>query len=229
MKRIAFLFLAILMIFPAVTVWADELPLLPAEHGVLSLSTASAGPGGSFEIDLILEENPGITTFSAEIFYDDTKLRLEEVKNGTVFKPTEFNPDKATPYLVAWIRDGEENLTATGVLCTLRFTVKPDATAGTAAVSATFKDAYDTDFAPVAFYSAETEITILEVAPGDLDGNKAVNSADAIYLLYHTLFGNSRYPVSGNADYDKNGAVNSADAIYLLYHTLFGSGRYPLS
>ena len=116
MKRIAFLFLAVLMLFPAFTVWADELPPLPSEHGVLSLSTAEAGPGGSFEINLILEENPGITTFSAEILYDDAKLRLEEVKNGTVFAATEFNPDKTNPYLVAWIRDGEENLTEAGVL-----------------------------------------------------------------------------------------------------------------
>jgi hypothetical protein len=64
--------------------------------------------------------------------------------------------------------------------------------------------------------------------PGDLDQNGAVNSADAIYLLYHTLFGEGRYPVNQPVDYDKNGTVSSADAIYLLYHTLFGSGRYPL-
>lgn len=65
--------------------------------------------------------------------------------------------------------------------------------------------------------------------PGDLDGTEGVTSADAIYLLYYTLFGEARYPVDQPVDFDKNGAINSADAIYLLYHTLFGSGRYPLA
>ena len=53
-------------------------------------------------------------------------------------------------------------------------------------------------------------------------------SSDAIYLLYHTLFGSSRYPLNQPVDFDQNGTINSADAIYLLYHTLFGSGRYPI-
>ena len=228
MKRIAFLFLAILMLLPTFTVWADELPPLPAERGSLSLSTAKAGPGGGFEIELALEQNPGVCTLSLEISFDPAQLRLEEIKNGSVFGKTEFNPDKANPYLITWIYAGPENITETGVLCTLRFTVLSEATAGTATISAVCKDAFDTDLAFVPFAPASAEITVLEVAAGDLDGNRAVNSADAIYLLYHTLFGNARYPVSQEVDYDKNETVNSADAIYLLYHTLFGSGRYPL-
>ena len=56
-----------------------------------------------------------------------------------------------------------------------------------------------------------------------------IDTDDAIYLLYYTLFGDTRYPVNQPVDYDKSGKVDSSDAIYLLYHTLFGEGRYPLS
>ena len=64
---------------------------------------------------------------------------------------------------------------------------------------------------------------------GDLDGSETVTAADAIYLLYHTLFGEARYPVSQPVDFTGDGNVNAEDAIYLLYHTLFGAERYPLA
>jgi hypothetical protein len=64
---------------------------------------------------------------------------------------------------------------------------------------------------------------------GELDGDGAVSSADAIYLLYHTLFGSDRYPVNQPVDFYGDGNTSSADAIYLLYYTLFGAGRYPLA
>lgn len=226
MKRIAFLFLACLLLLSPLSATAIEPSLW--ESGALSLSSAEAGPGGGFEIAVALDQNPGICTLSLEISFDPTQLRLEEIKNGSVFGKTEFNPDKTNPYLVTWIYAGPENITETGTLCTLRFSVLSEAVTGKTEVSVNCKDSFDTDQAPVPFDSAVAEITVLEVAAGDLDGNKAVNSADAIYLLYHTLFGNERYPVSQQVDYDKNETVNSADAIYLLYHTLFGSSRYPL-
>lgn len=64
---------------------------------------------------------------------------------------------------------------------------------------------------------------------GDIDGNDVVDTDDAIYLLYFTLFGESSYPVNQPCDYDGNGVVDTDDAIYLLYHTLFGEGDYPLN
>ncbi len=62
---------------------------------------------------------------------------------------------------------------------------------------------------------------------GDIDADGTVNSTDAIYLLKHTLFGTSQYPVSQNVDFNKDGKVTSEDAIYLLKYTLFGN-TYPL-
>ena len=64
---------------------------------------------------------------------------------------------------------------------------------------------------------------------GDLNGDGVVTEADAIYLLYHALFGEALYPVSGNCDYDNDGAVATSDAVYLFYHVLFGASRYPLA
>lgn len=64
--------------------------------------------------------------------------------------------------------------------------------------------------------------------PGDVNGDLKVTSADAIYLLYHTLLGDSRYPLNQPVEYNGDGKVTSTDAIYLLYHVLLGDSRYPL-
>ena len=62
---------------------------------------------------------------------------------------------------------------------------------------------------------------------GDFDENEKVNSADVIYLLWHTFLPD-RYPVVQNADFNNDGKINSADVIYLLWHT-FLPDKYPLN
>lgn len=68
---------------------------------------------------------------------------------------------------------------------------------------------------------------VITVKMGDFTNDGGVTSDDAIYLLRHTLFGES-YPVPAGADFTGDGKVTSDDAIYLLRHTLF-SESYPLA
>lgn len=62
---------------------------------------------------------------------------------------------------------------------------------------------------------------------GDVNNDTIVNRQDAIYLLYHVLLGNKRYPVNQPVDFNDDGNTTRADAIYLLYHVLLPS-KYPL-
>jgi hypothetical protein len=59
-----------------------------------------------------------------------------------------------------------------------------------------------------------------------MNGDSAKNSADAIYLLRHSIMP-EMYPLSQAADVNGDGAVNSADAVYLLRHTIMPQA-YPL-
>lgn len=64
---------------------------------------------------------------------------------------------------------------------------------------------------------------------GDVNGDGEVTSKDAIYVLYHSLFGNEAYPVAENRDCDFNEdtALDKSDAIYVLYGSL-QNPDYPL-
>lgn len=73
---------------------------------------------------------------------------------------------------------------------------------------------------------AFTTLTIVDGVPGDMNEDKQVTDADAVYLLRHTLFPED-YPISQDGDVNCDGTVTDADAVYLLRHTLF-PGDYPL-
>lgn len=60
----------------------------------------------------------------------------------------------------------------------------------------------------------------------DMNSDGKVNSADAIYLLRHTIMPD-RYRIKGTGDVNGDGSVNSADAIYLLRYTIMPD-RYPI-
>lgn len=62
---------------------------------------------------------------------------------------------------------------------------------------------------------------------GDVNEDGVVSDADAVYLLYHTIFAED-YPVRQPADFDGDGVVSDADAVHLLYHTIFPED-YPLN
>ena len=61
---------------------------------------------------------------------------------------------------------------------------------------------------------------------GDMNGDSKLNSADAIYLLRHTIMPN-KYPITGTGDVNGDDKLNSADAIYLLRHTIMPD-KYPI-
>lgn len=65
-----------------------------------------------------------------------------------------------------------------------------------------------------------------EVIRGDVNGDRQVNDADALYLLRNTLFP-TRFPINQSGDMNGDGLENDGDALYLLRHTLFQE-RFPL-
>jgi hypothetical protein len=64
------------------------------------------------------------------------------------------------------------------------------------------------------------------LVPGDVNKDGTVDSKDAVYLLWCTMFP-EQCPIPAGADFDGSGQVTPADAEYLLWHILFPE-VYPL-
>ena len=80
----------------------------------------------------------------------------------------------------------------------------------------------------IAFTSLLSVVGTTSALVGDFNGSGTLSTADAVYLLYHTLFGGEEYPIFQDGDTNTDGRIDSADATHLLYNILFGSDDYPL-
>lgn len=61
---------------------------------------------------------------------------------------------------------------------------------------------------------------------GDVNDDGVVTDADAVHLLFYTIFPED-YPINQPADFNDDGTVTDADAVHLLFYTIFPED-YPL-
>ncbi len=56
---------------------------------------------------------------------------------------------------------------------------------------------------------------------GDVNGDGVIDNRDAIYTLYHFMYGEEQYPVDQDWDFNSDGEHSNKDAIYVLYASLY--------
>ena len=230
-KRSLSLLFALCLIISAVSV------VSAAEADVLSVmvETVNAKAGDTVDVDINVTANPGVTVVRLYVDYDENALTLLGAEDGGILNEAMFSDELSSPYCLAWFDAlSTENVTATGAIATLRFKVNADAVEGAYNVSVytdSDNDILNADLVPVQLEavagSVNVEASAEDAILGDADGNDSVTASDAVYLMYHTLYGAEQYPLNQECDFDGDGDVDSDDAVYLLYHTLFGE-VYPL-
>lgn len=194
----------------------------------LTVGRVNARVGETVEVTLTLENAPKIRSIGiSNIRYDKENLTLvsgEWLITGTTLANWN-SADKAA--VAAYTSDTDLN----GAVFKLIFRVNDDAEPGTyevsCSVTARQKPEGSAESA-VKIVAVPGVIAVKDYLIGDVNDDGAVDTDDSIYLLYHTLFGDSSYPVNQDCDFNGDGAVDTDDAIYLLYHTLFGDSMYPL-
>lgn len=113
-----------------------------AEDGaVVKISNAEGKPGDVVEVYVTAENNPGIVVAGFDVKYDTEAFKLIEVIDGTVWGDEMHSPDlTAYPYTLVWFNPTiTENITADGILATLKFEILETTKKGTYPLKISYK------------------------------------------------------------------------------------------
>ena len=191
-----------------------------------AIETIATTPGETIELIASLENASLVKSMAiSDIVYDTDKMALTSVQWLCDAEIKNWNSSQGRGVLTFG-----ENTDANGPVLKMTFKIQDIVEDSDNSVSCSIiiktMDA-DENEVPVAIAVIPGKVEIRNEIPGDMDSNEKVNSDDAVYLLYHTLFGEEEYPIKQSGDMDGNAKTDSNDAIYLLYHVLFGEEDYP--
>ena len=191
----------------------------------LVVDSMQAVRGQTATVKLSVQNNPGMAAATFRIVYDSSILRLDSVNFNTEFGG-DFDElgslalpvagsDDLKAIQISW--SSLSNITTNGTFLSMNFIVKEDAEKGSIAnVFTSFNrgDFCNIDENDVDFISKDGQITIIEGIPGDINGDKVVNSKDLIRLRKY--FGGFDVEVDIIAcDCNGDGNVNSKDLMRL--------------
>ena len=190
---------------------------------ILTITAGEAYRGCTFTVDLTLGNTVPATALAiTDILIDPACARVVDAEwllSGSVIKDADVDAGSA---VIAF----DEAVDMNGVVLRLYLQAAEvdedvECTISCAAVM-------EIDGVRTALTVDDETFTVHHYIVGDTNGDGFVNSADAIYLLRHTIMP-ERYPLNGTGfDYNHDGAVDADDAVYLLYAAMLPE-RYPLS
>lgn len=190
MKKTILVFLTLSLVLTMA--FASPMQILAAEEGntVLVMKGREQSVDHEIEIDVIVEENSGVSGMLLSLEYDTSVFTLTDLEYGTAFSSlspihTNTNTEQGYgiyPFMISYL--GDENDTSTGNMMTLRFRVKENASDGSYPI--TFK--YERDKA--VSYLKDGKILTKNLL---IDGAKITLSADKVVKI-ETYPDNQRQP-----------------------------------
>ncbi|MBR2319365.1 MAG: InlB B-repeat-containing protein [Clostridia bacterium] len=183
----------------------------------LSVSSTFGMPGDTVQVTVDISDNPGVASLKFDVMYDEM-LTLVDVEFNSAFGSMVTTPEPySNPQPITMISPLVD-VTANGVFATLTFKVREDAPDGylaKVAVQYNPEDIFDGADRQILVSVTDGGVSVLHGMPGDIDGNKSVNTKDAIALFRYVAGWNVEVDVNAlDVNGDKN--VNTKDAIALF-------------
>ena len=207
---------------------AAQTPQIVVEQG-------HARPGDTVQLDVLLQNNTGISNALLALNYDDS-LELIQAERGDALTYLFFTKPAVytSPCNFLWDSLAGEDA-EDGTLLTLTFKVKENATVGNHArvwINYVKGDISDELDQPVAVALVEGFVEIIDYIPGDVNGDELINGTD-VSLLRRYIIGDpvTIHTLAGDVNGDER--LNGTDVVLIRryiaggYNVEFKTGRAP--
>lgn len=222
----------ILSILLAMVLMITSFPVLPVEAAENSESTTiivesvGAKPGDLVDVDVTIENNPGILGAVLKLTYDKA-LTLESVTEGEAFSELEMTKPGSFAYTgcsFGW--DGMEPTDMDGVIMTLTFRVSETAVKSeklNVSVSCKAGDIFDVNSKNIDVAITNGRVIVIDYIPGDLNTDNAVNMKDVVALRRY-IVGDDVVINEPAADVNDDGSAGMKDVVQIRQHIVGGYG-----
>lgn len=233
-KSIAFLLLAVALAFPIL--FAAAFSADAAESPVIAVDTLWSASGSIATVKVTITNNPGVLGATLTLSWDEG-LTLLSAENGDAFAgatyqaPSRFN---RTGTNFMWYGSDVEEI-MDGTVLTLTFQVSDTIDELTAlAVNISGSGIYDADGKAVNTQFVSGSVQIVNYLPGDVSGNRVIDTLDLIMLARYISDGNCTDPDGYNvtihenaADVNDDGNRDALDLILISRYISDGSTTDP--
>lgn len=184
------------------------------EGAALIVENKYGSPGNEVEINVNIQNNPGIAGATLLVQYD-SKLSLQSAEKGNAWDEMAFTapPQFSNPSTFLW--DSERGMSsADGTILKLRFLISDQATLGdqlSVRLSYVSGDIFDENLETVNLQVVNGCITIIDYVPGDVNGDKNINGKDVTAIRRHIVGGYDQQINTNAADVNEDDRINAKD------------------
>lgn len=213
-KRTISLFIAMVILF-------GMMPMnVFAETSDLTLRVESVkGPAGAeVQVDLLLENNPGISSIGLTLVYDSI-LDLRSVDfNEDMGGSTQISQTLNSPVKLIWVNGTTDFTEESAVFATLTFQISESVTDEEVANITIIHDPADifnSDYVDIPMNVINGTVTVFPCIPGDINGDGAVNNKDVAFIMRY-LAGWDVTVDEVALDINGDGSINNKDVSILM-------------
>lgn len=185
MKSALSLLLTILMLFSIAQICASA---EEADVMTISASEKTAFPGSTVDVDIMLKNNPGVSSIGLDVGYDKKILSLEKiVYNTEMGGNTQSSSLSDNPATLLWV-NSSANFSKDATFATLTFKVSTNAKDGDVAdIKFSFDEdnIYNLQENNVSCQTVDGKITVQTLLAGDINNDGKVNNKDVSRLMQY--------------------------------------------
>lgn len=202
------------------------------------VSTPTGSAGQQVNVEISLENNPGVASMMLSVDYDPEVLTLVAVEDrGHIGTAVHSDNLSTHPYLLTWANDlATENYTYSGEIATLTFRIADNADTGKTAITVSYDyenfDIFNVEGEQVRFTAQNGFVKISDVLVGDVNNDGRVNAQDRMiltrYLAKWTGYTEDKINIAAS-DVNGDGRVNAQDRMILTRYLAKWTGYETLS